>query len=86
MVKTKRTLTLFRRAALLLLLIAISGACRAQDVVYTKGNVKIIQYDGNWQMLHGSKAIAHGEGTINVDNFAPLVQDHIDHFAVKPVS
>lgn len=86
MVKTKRTLTLFRRAALLLLLIAISGACRAQDVVYTKGNVKIIQYDGNWQMLHGRKAIAHGEGTINVDNFAPLVQDLIDHFAVKPVS
>ena len=79
-------MTLFRRTAFLLLLIAFSGVCRAQDIVYTKGNVKIIQYADNWQMLHGSRILAHGNGTIATDNFAPLVQNIIDHYSTKPVS
>ena len=58
----------------------------AQTTVFTKGNVKIEQNSDGWQMLHGRDVIAHGDGAINVGNFAPLVQNIIDHYATKPVS
>ena len=72
----------------LIIIAALSWSydAQAQTTVFAKGNVSIVQSSDGWQMLHGRNVIAHGEGNIDVNNFAPTVQGIIDQYAQKPVS
>ena len=71
---------------LLLAALLISSAAYSQSIVYTQGNVSIIQYPDTWQITHGSKILAHGNHVIDVENLAPPVQDLIEHYAKLPVT
>lgn len=74
------------KAFLILAAIIISSAAYSQSVVYTQGNISIIQYPDTWQITHGSKILAHGNHVIDVENLAPPVQDLINHYANLPVT
>lgn len=74
------------KAFIFLVAIIISSAAYSQSIVYTQGNVSIIQYPDTWQISHGSKILAHGNHVIDVENLAPPVQDLIEHYAKLPVT
>ena len=74
------------KAFLILAAIIISSAAYSQSVVFTQGNISIIQYPDTWQITHGSKILAHGNHVIDVENLAPPVQDLINHYANLPVT
>ena len=74
------------KAFFILAALLISSAAYSQSIVYTQGNVSIVQYPDTWQITHGSKILAHGNHVIDVENLAPPVQNLIEHYAKLPVT
>ena len=58
------------KAFFILATLLISSAAYSQSIVYTQGNVSIIQYPDTWQITHGGEILAHGNHVIDVENLA----------------
>ena len=72
----------------LLMLFLVSGVATAQtsNIVYSDGNVSIVQQTDGWQVMHFKKVVAHGDGIIDTQNLPPAFKDFLDHYARKSKS
>lgn len=70
----------------LLMLFFVSGVATAQtgNIVYSDGNVSIVQQTDGWRVMHFKKVVAHGDGIIDTQNLPPAFKDFLDHYAALP--
>ena len=71
------------RAAALILSLFVTVNTLAQEI-YNEGNVRVVLEDG-WKIYHGDIQVAHGEGTLDMDNLPPAFKAIIDNYATTPV-
>lgn len=71
------------RAVALIFCLFVTVNSPAQEI-YHEGNVRVVLEDG-WKIYHGDIQVAHGEGTLDMDNLPPAFKAIIDNYATSPV-
>lgn len=71
------------RALALIFCLFVTVNSPAQEI-YREGNVRVVLENG-WKIYHGDLQVAHGEGSLDMDNLPPAFKAIIDNYANTPV-